>query len=307
MKTKVYIKDHLGSNRVIVSSIGYIYQGNICYALGGTTALSSGQEYQQYKYTDKEYDPMHGLNQYDFGARNYDPAIGRFTSIDPLAEKYYYLTPYSYCGGDPVNRVDLNGDSIIVNIDNEKLFYNNKRLYYSDGSLFKGNAKFAKKLLKAFDVISSTEIGSHLIHELSESKNIFQIRPYSESKYLSRTNNPYYSRSDVIENSGGGIICWNVSGTEIFTERGRSYNATIDLAHEMFHALDLDKGRITDNRYLGISINEWNALYNENILREQLNLPLRTYYRTTIDDFGTKQPIEPFLLNKNRKTIIPIR
>ena len=62
MKTKVYIKDHPGSNRVIVSSIGYIYQNIIYYALGGTTALSSGQEYQQFKYTDKEYDPMHGLN-----------------------------------------------------------------------------------------------------------------------------------------------------------------------------------------------------------------------------------------------------
>ena len=109
MKTNVYIKDHLSSNRMAVSSIGYIYQNNIYYALGGTTALSSGQEYQQYKYTDKEYDPMHGLNQYDFGARNYDPAIGRFTSVDPLAEKYYYLTPYSYCGGDPVNKVDPDG------------------------------------------------------------------------------------------------------------------------------------------------------------------------------------------------------
>ena len=109
MKTKVYIKDHLGSNRMVVNSIGTINQHSIYYALGGNTALSSGQEYQQYKYTDKEYDPMHGLNQYDFGARNYDPAIGRFTSVDPLAEKYYHMTPYSYCGGDPVNAVDPDG------------------------------------------------------------------------------------------------------------------------------------------------------------------------------------------------------
>lgn len=76
MKTKVYIKDHLGSNRMVVNSIGTINQHNIYYALGGNTALSSGQEYQQFKYTDKEYDPMHGLNQYDFSARQYDPAIG---------------------------------------------------------------------------------------------------------------------------------------------------------------------------------------------------------------------------------------
>ncbi len=114
MKTKVYIKDHQGSNRMVVNSIGTINQHNIYYTLGGTTALSSGQEYQQYKYTDKEYDPMHGLNQYDFSARQYDPAIGRFTSIDPLAEKYYHLTPYSYCGGDPVNKVDPDGRHIEV-------------------------------------------------------------------------------------------------------------------------------------------------------------------------------------------------
>ena len=60
------VKDHLGSNCMVVNSIGTINQHNIYYALGGNTALSSGQEYQQYKYTDKEYDPMHGLNQYDF-------------------------------------------------------------------------------------------------------------------------------------------------------------------------------------------------------------------------------------------------
>ena len=35
------------------------HKHNIYYALGGNTALSSGQEYQQFKYTDKEYDPMH--------------------------------------------------------------------------------------------------------------------------------------------------------------------------------------------------------------------------------------------------------
>ncbi|MBR1379177.1 MAG: hypothetical protein IJ557_08650 [Bacteroidaceae bacterium] len=72
--------------------------------------------------------------------------------------------------------------------------------------------------------------------------------------------------------------------------------------------MNLDvNGGFKKNFIISISINEWNALYNENILREQLNLPLRTYYRTIIDDLGTKQPFEPFLLDKNRKTIIPIR
>ena len=41
-------------------------------------------------------------------------AKAMFTTIDPLCEKYYHLSPYSYCGGDPINRVDLHGDSITI-------------------------------------------------------------------------------------------------------------------------------------------------------------------------------------------------
>ena len=81
MKTKVYIKDHLGSNRMVVNSIGTINQHNIYYALGGNTALSSGQEYQQFKYTDKEYYAEFGL--LNLNACQYNPHIGRFLSIDP--------------------------------------------------------------------------------------------------------------------------------------------------------------------------------------------------------------------------------
>ncbi|MFT3995751.1 MAG: RHS repeat-associated core domain-containing protein, partial [Dysgonamonadaceae bacterium] len=52
---------------------------------------------------------MHGLNLYDFSARMQDPAIGRFTTMDPLAEKYYDWSPYAYCAGNPVNVIDPTG------------------------------------------------------------------------------------------------------------------------------------------------------------------------------------------------------
>jgi hypothetical protein len=52
---------------------------------------------------------MHGLNMYDYGARIYDPVIGRFTTMDPLAEKYYSVSPYAYCGNNPINRTDPTG------------------------------------------------------------------------------------------------------------------------------------------------------------------------------------------------------
>ena len=45
----------------------------------------------------------------DFGARFYDPAAAIFLQQDPLAEKYYNISPYAYCANNPVNFVDPDG------------------------------------------------------------------------------------------------------------------------------------------------------------------------------------------------------
>ena len=59
--------------------------------------------------TDKELDTKKGLNWYDYGARHYDTAIGRFTTMDPMAEKYYAVSPYTYCVNNPIKFVDPTG------------------------------------------------------------------------------------------------------------------------------------------------------------------------------------------------------
>ena len=50
----------------------------------------------RYQYSGKEFDRMNGLDLYDFHARQYDPVLGRFTTPDPLSEKYYHLSPYAW-------------------------------------------------------------------------------------------------------------------------------------------------------------------------------------------------------------------
>ncbi len=64
---------------------------------------------QPYKFGGKELITANGLNEYDFGARRYYQAIPHFTSIDPLCEDTKHLSPYLYCGNNPVNLVDRDG------------------------------------------------------------------------------------------------------------------------------------------------------------------------------------------------------
>ena len=66
-------------------------------------------EKTDYIYTDKELQQLFGIDWSDSFAR-FQTASGVFTSPDPLAEKYYPLSPYAYCAGDPVNLVDPEGD-----------------------------------------------------------------------------------------------------------------------------------------------------------------------------------------------------
>ncbi|NMH27437.1 RHS repeat-associated core domain-containing protein, partial [Flavobacterium silvaticum] len=67
-----------------------------------------------YKYNGKEWQDELGLNIYDYGARNYDPAIGRWMNIDPLADKYYNFSPYVYVGNMPTIAVDPDGKDIVL-------------------------------------------------------------------------------------------------------------------------------------------------------------------------------------------------
>ena len=89
---------------------GKVEEVNHYYPFGGMFAHNGNV--QPYKYNGKELDIRKGLNWYDYGARHYDPAVGRWHVQDPMAEYYYVLTPYNYCNNNPICHRDEEGKFI---------------------------------------------------------------------------------------------------------------------------------------------------------------------------------------------------
>ena len=112
-KYHFYIKDHQGNIRVVADEDGKVDEVNDYYPFGGLMS-NAKNDMQPYKYNGKELDRKGGLDWYDYGARMYDATLGRFMKTDRFSEKYVSLSPYQYGANNPVNNVDINGDSIAV-------------------------------------------------------------------------------------------------------------------------------------------------------------------------------------------------
>ncbi|WP_187367619.1 RHS repeat domain-containing protein [Bacteroides bouchesdurhonensis] len=93
-KFHFYLKDHQGNVRVVADKDGNVEEMNAYYPFGGT--FTSTNSVQPYKYNGKELDAKNGLNWYEYGARQYDAAIGRWHAIVQKCEKYNYLSLYVY-------------------------------------------------------------------------------------------------------------------------------------------------------------------------------------------------------------------
>lgn len=103
--------DHLGNVRLSFysnpsSGLLEVLQRDDYYAFGQRKAIGSVGT-NKYLYNGKEL--QEELGQFDYGARFYDPIIGRWNVVDPLAEKFYSVNPYNYTDNNPVNNTDPNG------------------------------------------------------------------------------------------------------------------------------------------------------------------------------------------------------
>jgi len=119
------LTDHLGNVRSVLATNKAVEQTTDYFPFGLAHATANlGKNKYLYNGKELQNDNVGGtaFNNLDYGARFYDPTIARWNVIDPLAEKYYGLSPYNYCGNNPINRIDPTGMD---------WYQSNKTKYYS--------------------------------------------------------------------------------------------------------------------------------------------------------------------------------
>ena len=114
-KYHFFFSDHLGSVRAVACEDGSVIQSSAYYPFGKTFGDSPDtcSSSQPYKFNGKEDQSFASVPLLDYGARLLSTRTGRWTTMDPLAEKYYSISPYAYCGNNPVNLIDPDGTIII--------------------------------------------------------------------------------------------------------------------------------------------------------------------------------------------------
>ncbi|MBE6195273.1 MAG: hypothetical protein E7140_06045 [Rikenellaceae bacterium] len=268
-----YICDHLGSVRVVTDAEGNKLD-TYDYMPYGRELIANTDNTTDYRFTGKEKQTAFGeSNIYDSFAR-FQNTYGRFMSIDPKAESFYHISPYTYCAGDPVNLVDPDGEIIKVVADGEIHYwreYNGVWGFCSrTDKIYAGTNNFVNAVSGALMQIGQSLSGFQLIKYLSNHEKEIMLYNTSRSGYLN------------------GKLGWNINSPEaVPTTEGLQSNAIVNLAHELAHAKyefdEMPEGvwfeYIKKNGEIGtVNKSEIYTTHYENKIRSEMGLPLRTHY-----------------------------
>lgn len=191
-----YDQDHLGNIRQVTeadgSSKGKVIQRINYYPFGAEFFDNSTKSYvQNHKYSGKEFDNMHGLNTYDYGARQYNPVTGRWDRMDPHCEDYYPHSPFAYCGNNPVMLIDLDGMDWYWDTD--------KTLQYSP------NAHSAKDLQKGQSYVGATYSTKYASFR-KDGSILFNNESKAYNRMWDQANRHYPATTGRSRENGGFIL-----------------------------------------------------------------------------------------------------
>ena len=230
-------KDQMGSTRAVLSAVGNSLQNvqSTDYYPFGLAYSTNNLNKNKYLFSGKELqDASIGgtiLGLYDFGARQYDPVIGRWMTQDILSKNYAELSPYSYCANNPINLVDLNG----MKIDSlsEEKFESLLRMFQHE----------QRRANQKLDQLSDHEWQStgmkNRISSLEARTN--SIQSTLDVMDIMRSSSQIYAIKKISTNELGGLFSEpRGQETVIFVKYGTRAN----FVHELVHVMQFEEGRI---------------------------------------------------------------
>ena len=154
---------------------------------------------------------MHGLDWYDYGARHMDGM--RFTTIDPLAEKYYEVSPYAYCANNTIKNIDPNGKE-------KKSYLSDEETKKSDYNLYPDNTPGVLNIwahgIKSADTDNyswSIKVGNHYIENASD------LRRFVLSHSKEWTGNQGKNMTIVLHSCSSSNIAKSMSEDKEFKDK----------------------------------------------------------------------------------------
>ena len=231
-------------------------------------------------------------NVYDFGARIYNPRLGIWLSLDPLQKKYPGVSPYNYCLNNPIVFIDPDGKDIHINytanVDGRTLTqtvkYENGKLTNLDGSEYKGNNAYITAVKQDLDLLKTdAKETSQIVGDLQKSNSIHTISNVDRdgNKNRNRNQETYIITKEGEPDEKSSHTIFNAFDNKDL-ESGGTRNPRVALAHELKHADDRDKSKLSEARdKVGIKVDEVNAVKVENKVREKTGDKPRTRYSGT--------------------------
>ncbi len=209
-------------------------------ALGVQYTENFGRDEQPYLYNGKEFIKAHGLNEYDSQARRYYASIMRTTTMDPLAESYYHISPYAWCGNNPVKYIDPDGREVKWGSKKEEKVYRRyKKIVNSrERRAAKNVASINKKLQK------NPQNRATLLAKLAKAEQ--KLGTYQqiqcELATMEGTGTIFIIRTSTVE---WGSTTQNPETKDVYINiTGDNNQAIMSVAHELCHGYQYLDGRL---------------------------------------------------------------
>jgi RHS repeat-associated protein len=237
-------------NFAVAATMSNVVEVNAYYPYGmiipGLSLMAPPGKWNGYKYSAKELQTELGLNWGDHGARMADYTVGRWWVPDPLAEKRPWESTYSFCGNNPVNRIDPDGRKWKTTLDKEIAKQLQQKIANRDKSLANQEAKINDKIAKieGNDKLSAEKKPQQIEKQQGKLENVQTQRNLLSNLDKGITQLGDSKTSYTFNTVDAGTLA-TLSSTEDGTIVINNYGTIGNQAHETTHAIQYDNGKIS--------------------------------------------------------------